>query len=204
MRTRLPRAALLVLMLAPAPAAAAEWQIKPFAGAIFGGETTFLSDLESAAGRVKFMFGISGVLLGSMFGIEGDIGRTPGFFETGEQTSATLGLITESSVTTLTGNIVVALPRQWTEYTLRPYFVAGGGQMRVRAVDTVRIVVVESNLPAVDIGGGVTGFLTTHVGLSWDVRYFQSLGGTDQGIGISLGPEELSFWRASMALAIRY
>jgi hypothetical protein len=47
---------------------------------------------------------------------------------------------------------------------------------------------------------GVTGFLSDRFGVSWDVRRFRSVGGQDPG---SDGPR-LSFWRANMALAIRY
>jgi hypothetical protein len=199
MRIRLPVPALLLFVLVPAQASAAEWQIKPFVGATFGGETTYLANLESAAGHPKFVLGFDVALIGEVVGLEADVSRTPGFFG---GTSETVGLVPQSSVTTITGNIVVAAPRHWTEYTLRPYFVAGAGQMRVRAVDTGSVFPVASDLSAVDIGGGVTGFVTTHVGLSWDVRYFRSANGKDQGN--SLGPEQLSFWRANMALAIRY
>jgi hypothetical protein len=53
------------------------------------------------------------------------------------------------------------------------------------------------------MGVGVTGFLTDRFGVSWDVRYFRSVGGGQSGAA-TLGPEQLSFWRANMALAIRY
>ena len=60
---------------------------------------------------------------------------------------------------------------------------------------------ISRTLPAMDFGGGVTGFLTDRIGLSWEARYFRSTsGGTE---GVSLGPERLSFWRASMAVAVR-
>jgi hypothetical protein len=43
------------------------------------------------------------------------------------------------------------------------------------------------------------------VGLSWDARYFRSVGGKLRGV--SIDPEEaseqLSFWRVSVALVIR-
>ena len=51
-------------------------------------------------------------------------------------------------------------------------------------------------------GAGVTGFLTKHLGVTWDVRYFRSIDRTIEA-GQSVGSEHLSFWRASMALAIR-
>ena len=54
------------------------------------------------------------------------------------------------------------------------------------------------------VGGGATGFVTDRVGVDWQLRYFRSVGGVDEQQGLSLGAEQLSFWRASMALVIRY
>lgn len=186
----------VALLACSAVPAGAEWQIKPFFGLTTGEATTFV-DLDKAAGSPRFAFGVSGVLLGDMFGVESDFSRTPGFFSRDE------GLVLKSGVTTLTGNIVFTLPRRLTEYTLRPYLVGGGGLMHVHIDDTLGALRVASNLPAMDVGGGVTGFLNSRVGLSWDVRYFRSLSGTRES-GLSFGPEQLSFWRANMALAIRY
>ena len=59
-----------------------------------------------------------------------------------------------------------------------------------------------SNLKAMDLGAGVTGFLTRRVGVSWDVRYFRSIDRTHEQ-GSSFTSEHLSFWRLNMALAIR-
>ena len=188
----------LALLLLPPRSASAEWQIRPFLGVTFAGGTTFV-DLEQAAGHPKIAVGVNGVLLGENIGIEGDFGRTPNFFQSGDQ-----HLVLGSSATTLTGNIVIALPRHLTEYTLRPYFVGGAGLMRVRIDDVLGALRVASTLPAIDVGGGATGFLTDRVGLSWDMRYFRSFSGKAEGHGLSFGAEQLSFWRANMALAIRF
>jgi len=185
------------LLMAPARVRA-EWQFKPFAGLTFGGGTT-LVDYDNAAGTTKLAFGVSGLLLGEIFGVEGDFGRTPGFFESGR---ASESLVRSSAATTLTGNAVVAAPRHATRYSLRPYVVAGGGLMRARSFDKLGNPILAKTLPAVDVGGGATGFLTERVGLSWDLRYFRGIGGVPTGQ--SVGRESLSFWRASMALAIRY
>src|SRR3954469_20853628 len=87
----------LVLVTCSAAPAAAERQLKPFVAVTGGGETTFI-DLEKAAGSGKFAFGVGGVVLGDVFGIEADFGRTPSFFERGNQR-----LVLESNATTLTG-----------------------------------------------------------------------------------------------------
>ncbi len=195
MRVRAP--VLALLLLSPAQAWA-EWQIRPFLGLTFGGGTTFV-DLEHAAGKPNLVFGVSGGLLGDVIGIDADFGHAPGFFQTDSQ-----HLVLHSSATTLTGNIVIALPRRLAQYTLRPYFVGGAGLMYVRIDDSFGALPVGKPLPAIDIGGGATGFLSDRIGVNWDVRYFRSVGSKVEDSGLSFGAEQLSFWRASVALAIRY
>ena len=189
----------VTILAAGLPArATADWQLKPFFGGAFGGESTFV-DLDHAVGNKHVVAGASGLWLGEVVGVEADLGHSPGFFQTGNG-----HLVLTSSVTTLTGNIVVALPRRMAQYTLRPYFVGGGGLMRVRIDDAVSVLRVSRTMRALDVGGGATGFLTDRVGVDWQLRYFRSVGGADEQRAISIGAEQLSFWRASMALAIRY
>jgi hypothetical protein len=191
----------VLLLLFPLQAAA-EWQFKPFVGLTFGGATTFI-DLEDAAGTTKICWGGNAAYVGEIFGIEGDFGTTPGFFQSNNYSLADLQKVYDSAVTTLTGNIVVAWPRHRAEYTLRPYLVAGGGLVRVR-IDDRKGPLVTSNQSGFDVGGGATGFLTKRVGVSWDLRYFRSIAGTGQGGGISFDQPGISFWRLSMAVAVRY
>ena len=195
--------------------AAAEWQIKPAVGVTFGGRTTFI-DLEDAVGTPNVTVSVNGTLLGELFGLEADVGFVPGLFDRDRQGSP-LGLIpvsvvcdetcvTSSLVTTYTANVVIAVPRRLTEYSLRPYVVGGGGLMRVSVTEGPGFGLYEGvspvNIATLDVGGGVTGFLTDRLGLNWDLRWFRSLRGRQQGV--SLGREKLSFLRASMAVAVRY
>jgi hypothetical protein len=189
---------LLCLALAAAPAQAADKQFRGFFGATFGGSTTFV-DLEKAAGRFNPAIGASAVTLGDMFGIEAEIADAPGFFQAGDQ-----HLVLSSRVTTLTGNVVVAAPRRFTEYALRPYLVGGAGVMRVHIDDYFGVLKVARVLPSFDVGAGAIGFITADVGVCWEIRRFQSLGGSNEEQGLTFGHERLSFWRASMGLAIRY
>jgi hypothetical protein len=186
--------ALALLVMLPSESLA-EWQLKPFVGLDFGATTTF-TDLDHVADKPHATFGASGLVLGQVFGVEGDVSFAPGFFQAKRQQ-----LIVGSGVTTATGNLVVAFPRRWSQYTLRPYVVGGGGVMRVHIDDVIGVLSVDSSLPTVDFGGGVTGFLTDRVGLCWDLRYFRSFGGDSRGF--SIGNEQLSYWRAMMAVAIR-
>ena len=193
MRVGLP--ALALLLLWPAETSA-EWQVRPFLGVSFGGDTT-LVDLAGAAGSPNVVFGANGAFLGDVIGFEGDFGYAPGFFQSGDES-----LVRGNSVTTLTGNVIISAPRHLTEYTLGPYAVVGFGLLRAHAEDLLGALTVASTLPAIDVGGGVTGFLSDRIGLLWEVRYFSSVGGEVRGL--SFGAERLSFWRASMGLVVRY
>ena len=104
--------------------------------------TTFV-DVEDAAGSPTVVLGISGVLLGEVVGLDIDFSYATGFFESGDQL-----LVAHSSVTTLAGSVVVALPRRLNEYGLRPYFVGGAGLMRVQIRQRLDVLNVADTLPA--------------------------------------------------------
>ena len=185
---------LLAALLTSVPApAAAEWQLRPFGGLTFGSDSTFVWPER----KPNLAVGISGGLIGEVFGVEGDISYGSGFYN-GDK-----NLVLGSSVTTLTGNVTIALPRSMTQYTLRPYFVGGAGLMRIHVEDKLSALPVSESLAAMDLGGGVTGFLSDRFGVNWDIRRFRTLKGNVVQ-GLSIGPERLAFWRATMALAIRY
>ena len=193
----------IALWLLPAPASA-DWQVRPFIGFSFGGATTFV-DPENAIETQNVVIGVSAGWLGEIFGLEGDFGRSPGFFRTGDGRDPVVEhLVLTSAVTTLTGNVVIALPRRMAGYGLRPYFSGGAGLMHVDAFGKFGVVEHNRTLPALSFGGGVTGFLSNSVGLNWDVRRLSTLRGEGETLGNSVGREQLSFWRATMAVALRY
>lgn len=196
-----PRSAMVLvagLLLVSVRTYAADRQIRPFIGATFGGGTTFV-DPEDAVGKANLAIGASAVFLGEVFGTEVDIADAPGFFESGDK-----HLVILSRVTTISGNVIVAAPHRLTEYSLRPYFVGGAGLMRVRTTTAFSVFDVSSVIPVLDVGAGVIGFLTNRIGVCWDVRRFQSVGSNTGNVGLSFGDEHLSFWRATMSVAIRY
>jgi hypothetical protein len=196
--------ALALWVLAPATAAA-DWQVRPFIGFTFGGETTFI-DPEKAIGTKNAIIGVSGGWLGEIFGLEADWGRAPGFFQTDAPPDGTVSeaeLLT-SAVTTLTGHVVIALPARMAGYGLRPYFSGGAGLMHVDTVGQFQILDVHRTLPALSLGGGVTGFFNNRIGLNWEVRRLSTMRSEGETLGNSVGREQLSFWRATMAFALRY
>jgi hypothetical protein len=191
------RPLLVGILCAASPATAAERQIQPFIAISFAGASTF-TGVEEAARRSHTIFGARALVLGEVVGIEADVGHAPGFFQAGDPDL----LVVHSRVTTISGNIIVAVPRRLTEYTLRPFFVGGGGLMLAHVDDVFGVLPVSDTSPAIDLGFGVSGFVTDKVGLSWDLRHFRNFGRKEDG-DASFG-QRLSFWRASMALAFRY
>ena len=117
----------LVFVLAAPPTARADWLITPFAGGSFAPETTLLI-FEEGAGR-KFTLGASIALLSDgLLGVEAEVGHTPGFFQGDDP----LGLVLTSRVTTLTGNVILAVPLALTRESLRPYVVGGLGLLQAK------------------------------------------------------------------------
>jgi hypothetical protein len=192
-------AALLAAALMTAPrASAGDRQIRPFLGATFAGGTTFF-DAEEAIGKPHLAIGASAVFLGEVFGTEIDVFDSPGFFQAGDK-----NLVRVSHVATFSGNVVLAAPRRLTEYFLRPYVVGGATLMLVRTTTALSVSDVSTVRPAFDVGAGAVAFVTNKVGVSWDVRRFQTIGDGNPAAGLSFGDEHLSFWRATMAAVIRY
>jgi len=198
----MPRVALLAVLalLLSGRVAAAEKQIRAFAAVGFNGATTFT--LGDAVEKKHGILGVGASWVGNLVGVEGDLGWGPGFFEPHPKQ---LIVAHSSGVTTATGNVIVTLPRKWMEYTLRPYVVGGVGVMHVTFTDVFNVFNVSEVLPTYDIGGGAVGFLTNRVGVAWEVRRFDTLKESSTlGISSPSPGGRLSFWRASMALVVRY
>jgi hypothetical protein len=183
------------ILLMSTRASAGERQIRPYAGATFAGATPSFNP-ESAAGKLHPTIGIGAVFLGELFGADIDVADVPGFLESGDS-----HLVLHSRVTTICGNVVLAAPRRLTEYSLRPYVVAGGGMMRIRQTTSLGVFDVSTVTPAFDVGVGAVAFVTNRAGVAWDVRRFQSF--RDEKVR-TVGEGHLSFWRATMAVVIRY
>jgi Outer membrane protein beta-barrel domain len=183
----------LLLMLAAAPARA-DWQFAPFFGYTFKGSTT-LVDPEDGATKVHWSFGGTATLIGrGPVGVEGVFLLVPHFFEAedavGVATSRMYGLM---------GNVVVAAPKGWNEYGLRPFISGGVGLLHASQQTTdPRALPISTNLFAYNIGGGATGFITEHTGLRFDLRYYRSLSRTDETI--AFGAVRLSYWTGTVGV----
>lgn len=189
----------LFLLLAPAAAhAQTDLLIVPFIGIKFVGHTSIAIG-EPTVGQKKLTFGASTLILTDQFlGIEADIEQTPQFFGPGLRRT-----VSSSGLTTLTGNVIVAVPRAITQDSLRPYVVAGLGLMHARLSTQAGVLDTKSNLLGLDVGGGVIGFVSPRAGARFELRHFKNL--TDDAAGaVTIGGTKLSFWRLTAGLVLRY
>ena len=198
MPVRLSRAlaAGVLLALSFPQSAAAEWHFAPMLGTTFFIKTSVV-DLDAATDQIHRNLGGSITLLGSgIFGAEGLIVWTPGFF-TGDK-----GLVKNSRVISVMGNVLMTTPRRWTEYSLRPFLSGGFGLVHVLNTDVAKVFPFDSNLPAFNIGGGAIGFLSKRTGLRFDLRYYSNLARSDEG-PVAVGRVHIRYMTASVGVVLR-
>jgi hypothetical protein len=198
--------ALLLLLAGGLPRAAwAEWQITPLIGFTFRGSTTLVSETDEftpGAHNVHWNFGGSVALIGSWpIGVEALFLFTPGFLEREDAVQ----ILQSSRTTALMGNLVLATPRSWNEYGLRPFVSGGFGLLRTSAEDPpANLWENPINLFGFNIGGGAVGFITDRTGLRFDLRYFRHVRPAEAVPVISFGDIELSYWNAALGVVFRY
>lgn len=176
---------------------AADWLVSPYLGTRFAADTTFVLSREGTE-QNTFTFGSSiGFLTDGVFGIEADLSFVPGFFT---------GISIESSlVTTLMGNVVVATPLGVSQYGLRPYLTGGVGLLRAQGRgEEILGRVIDSNLIGMNVGGGAIGPISPRSSLRFELRYFRNLGGDEDALTVNRANVELSFWRGTVGLALRF
>jgi hypothetical protein len=194
--------ALVAVLVGCVPGTArADWQLTPFLGLTFKGDTTLL-DHEQATGKVHWSFGGSVALVGTgPVGVEGLVVYTPGFFQ---QDNVAPPDVVDSQTLAIMGNVVLTTPRSWNEYGLRPFLSGGVGMLQASATDAPLLFPVNSTrLLGYNIGGGAVGFLTERTGLRFDLRYFSNLRPTDDTEN-AIGRVHLSYWTGSVGVVFRY
>ena len=178
----------VLTMSAPAFAQSqrSNWVVTPFLGSTSGGSAT-----ETAA-----TVGVSGGWTSSSwFGVEGDLGWTPEFFEQD-------GFRTTRRVLTVMGNGVVNVPAGHD--SLRPYVSGGLGLFHPRLSEAGGIFSIDARKLGWDAGGGAE-FFQGHVGVRGDLRYFRGLRQTDEDVNaFDLDFSKFGFWRATVGMAVRF
>lgn len=201
--TRLPALGRLLVLIAlflscHSVEARADFLITPYVGSVFGGSTTLL-DLDTGAAASKhWTFGGSAAWLSDrILGVEADFSMVPGFF----QNSGGTGLVIGSRVTTLTGNVIAALPLSVTRESLRPYVVGGLGLLHASAEDLINLN-ESGNWLGLQLGAGAIGLITNRAGVRFDLRHSRALSRDTTLRGERTS--KLSFWRATFGVTLRY
>jgi hypothetical protein len=195
------------LVLAMPEPSAAEWQFTPFVGYTFKGATT-LFDFEAGAEQTHWHFGGAVTLLGdSPFGVEAYFVRTPGFFENDNVVCAIETCVTASRTYAVMGNAVLAMPRSWNRYGLRPSLSGGLGLIHASLSRAQDPLPIDLNLLGMNLGGGATGFLSDRIGVRFDLRYFRNVQGPDEDeleFPVGIPPIRLRYWTFSAGVVVKY
>jgi hypothetical protein len=187
---------------------AAEWHVTPTFGVTFAGSTTLL-DPQQGAGKRHVDFGGAVALLGEgILGVEAVAVFTPGFFQAEQSRLATdpaVPVLKSSRTIAVMGNVVLTTPRRWTEYSLRPFVSGGVGVLRATQTQATEALPVHVGMAGFDVGGGAIGFLSARTGIRFDLRYYSTLHGTDQGPVAPVGDAlvRLHYMTASVGLVLR-
>ena len=185
-------AAVVTLVAAPAPARA-EGYFTPWVGANWG------SGNNIDNGRAAF--GANAGFMGAgIVGGEVAFGYSPSFFGTKNDFG-------NNTVIDLMGNLIVGVPVGGTHGAgIRPFVTGGVGLLRTQ-IDggTLARVSSDNNMFAWNVGAGVMGYFSDHVGLRGDLKYtrgFEDLRTGNTVLDLA-GNNQLKFWRASIGVVIR-
>jgi opacity protein-like surface antigen len=211
------RVALILLFLGTVAAPArADWFLTPYFGAAFGGASNqfVLNDLDDEFEQRVNFGGAFGYRFNSVVGVEVDYGVNPNFFQfTGGTNNFDL-LNFDSSVQTLMGNVVIALPVGGSSgMGFHPYLTAGFGTIRTQLRSESDVFDdITSNDSGFNVGAGAHLFATTHFGIRADARYIRGFESIDDEDPIEDNPffdqafatETFNFWRGSIGLTFRW
>ena len=174
--------ALWLITLALPQAALADGIFTPFIGMSAGSDQ---SEKVSTYG-----VSLAG-MAGGIFGFELDYGRTA-------DAKTDSVFVQGSRVTTLNGNVIVGVPIG----AVRPYGVGGFGWLRNELVGGPGGASFKDEGLGLDIGGGIMGFFSDHVGARIDLRYFRAISAGDSVLDFEF--KNFNFWRFSGGLALRF
>lgn len=211
------RTALTLLFLGSLAAPArADWFLTPYFGAAFGGASNqfVLNDLDDEFEQRVNFGGSLGWRSQGIFGFEIDYNVAPNFFQfTGGTNNFDL-FDFDSSVQTLMGNVVIAVPVGGsTGMGFQPYLSAGLGTIRTQLRSESDVFDdITSNDSGFNVGGGAHFFLGSHFGIRADVRYIRGFESLDDEDPIEDSPffdqriatEVFNYSRGTVGLTFRW
>ncbi len=185
--------AALAMTLAP-QAASADWLLTPNMGAVFG---------KDASGREHLTYGASiGWMGAGIFGWEADFAFTPEFFDDDDEE---IDFFDSSNVTTFMVNAILGAPAGGTTGGgFRPYFSGGIGVIQTHLTTPGEAIKIDNSEFGINLGGGAIAFLSDHVGLRGDLRYFRSLSDPDEDNEFDIALGDFDYWRATAGITFRW
>ena len=177
----------MVVLLAVAAPARAQWFVSPFIGANFGGNTT---DASASSGVAAGWMGKS------VLGAEAEFAYAPQLFQ---QT----GFLTDHRLTTVMGNIMLGVPVMRSE-NFHPYILGGLGWMNPKLTEAGGLFALDEKDLGMDLGVGAAGFFNRNIGLRGDVRYFRGLHEGDNDSTFGLDFSSFHYWRTTAGLVVRF
>jgi hypothetical protein len=197
-RTAMTALVVAVVLCGPPRDARADYLFIPFIGGAFAGQTAFLN-LEQGAGSTQLILGGSaGWLSAGVLGFEGDFAYAPRFFERDNLA----GNIFDSTLMTLSGSVIAAVPLSVTDYSLRPYVIGGVGLIHSGITYIELLDSVHDNSMGFNLGAGAIGFLSPRTGVRFELRHFRTFEREANEASGEVLPR-LSFWRATVGVVIR-
>ncbi len=211
------RTALTLLFIGSLAAPArADWYLTPYIGAAFGGASNqfVLNDLDDEFEQRVNFGGSFGWRSSGIFGVEVDYNVAPNFFQfTGGTNNFDL-FDFDSSVQTLMGNVVIAIPIGGSSgMGFHPYLTAGLGTIRTQLRSESDVFDdITSNDTGFNVGGGAHFFLGTHFGLRADLRYVRGFESLDDEDPIednpffdqSIATDVFNYTRGTVGLTFRW
>ena len=211
------RTALTLLFIGSLAAPArADWYLTPYIGAAFGGASNqfVLNDLDDEFEQRVNFGGSFGWRSKGIFGVEVDYNVAPNFFQFTGGTNDFDLFDFDSSVQTLMGNVVIAIPIGGsTGLGFHPYVTAGLGTIRTQLRSESDVFDdITSNDTGFNVGGGADFFLGTHFGLRADLRYVRGFESLDDEDPIednpffdqSIATDVFNYTRGTVGLTFRW
>jgi len=205
--------AVLLTAMAARPARA-DWLLTPYIGGVFGGASnqfTFNDTDDEFEQRMNY--GVSfGYYSKGIFGVEVDYGAAPNFFQFTGGTNDFDLFDLDSSVQTLMGNVVLALPVGGADGPFRPYVSGGFGTIRTQLRSETDVFdELTSNDSGYNVGAGAHLLAAGRVGIRADVRYFRGFEAIDDEDPVDnplfdqpFAQEVFNFWRGTIGVTFRF
>ena len=181
------------LLVCLARDAAAQGFVNPFVG-------TTLTSPSISGSSSKPGFGVSFGNVGKIVGVESEIAYYP------EVLDNAANALEKNKVITFSGNTLIGP----TIGPVKAYGAFGFGDLYLNVTGVKSIAFpnpasISTNYFTFNVGGGVMGFFTSHLGVRGDLRYYRAFGfkvADVQGTGLAL--DRFDFWRANIGLVAKF